>query len=88
MFFVINKLSKKIKFNKLMILSIVLGIQLQVLVHAIAGFPEDPTKVTWLTEVSKWYGLFGYGFMDLLKMWPSSTCVCFNSKSNNELKAR
>ena len=68
MFFVINKLSKKIKFNKLMILSIVLGIGLGVLVHAIAGFPEDPTKVTWLTEVSKWYGLFGYGFMDLLKM--------------------
>ncbi|WP_195940042.1 cation:dicarboxylate symporter family transporter [Romboutsia sp. 1001713B170131_170501_G6] len=68
MFFVIKKLSKKIKFNKLMILSIVLGIGLGILVQAIAGFPEDPTKVTWLTEVSKWYGLFGYGFMDLLKM--------------------
>src|SRR5699024_10566489 len=31
-------------------------------------FPEDPSSVTWLNEVSKWYGLFGNGFMDLLKM--------------------
>ena len=33
-----------------------------------AGLPEDPSKITWLQEVSKWYSLFGSGFMDLLKM--------------------
>ncbi|MFR3072210.1 MAG: cation:dicarboxylate symporter family transporter [Paeniclostridium sp.] len=68
LFFIVNKLSKKLNFTKLMILSIVMGIGLGLIIQYIAGFPSDPTKVTWLTEVSKWYGLFGYGFMDLLKM--------------------
>ncbi|MDU1540734.1 MAG: cation:dicarboxylase symporter family transporter [Paeniclostridium sordellii] len=68
LFFIVNKLSKKLNFTKLMILSIVMGIGLGLIIQYIAGFPSDPTKITWLTEVSKWYGLFGYGFMDLLKM--------------------
>lgn len=68
LFFIVNKLTKKLNFTKLMISSIVMGIGLGVIIQFIAGFPSDPTKVTWLTEVSKWYGLFGYGFMDLLKM--------------------
>ncbi len=68
LFFIVNKLSKKLNFTKLMILSIVMGIGLGLIIQYIVGFPSDPTKVTWLTEVSKWYGLFGYGFMDLLKM--------------------
>ena len=68
LFFIVNKLSKKLNFTKLMILSIVMGIGLGLIIQYIAGFPSDPTKVTWLTQVSKWYGLFGYGFMDLLKM--------------------
>ena len=33
-----------------------------------AGFPKNPSEITWINEVTKWYGLFGYGFMDLLKM--------------------
>jgi uncharacterized protein len=68
LFFMVKKLSKKLNFTKLMIVSIVMGIGLGLIIQFIAGFPSDPTKVTWLTEVSKWYGLFGYGFMDLLKM--------------------
>lgn len=68
LFFIVNKLSKKLNFTKLMILSIVMGIGLGLIIQYIAGFPSDPTKITWLIEVSKWYGLFGYGFMDLLKM--------------------
>lgn len=68
LFFIVKKLTKKLNFTKLMISSIVMGIGLGVIIQFIAGFPSDPTKVTWLTEVSKWYGLFGYGFMDLLKM--------------------
>ena len=68
LFFIVNKLSKKLNFTKLMILSIVMGIGLGLIIQYIAGLPSDPTKITWLTEVSKWYGLFGYGFMDLLKM--------------------
>ena len=68
LFFAVKKLSKKLNFTKLMILSIVIGIGLGLIIQFIAGFPSDPTKLTWLTEVSKWYGLFGYGFMDLLRM--------------------
>ncbi|CEQ26452.1 sodium:dicarboxylate symporter family protein [[Clostridium] sordellii] len=68
LFFIVKKLSNKLNFTKLMIASIVMGIGLGVVIQAIAGFPNDPTKVNWLNEVSKWYGLFGYGFMDLLKM--------------------
>lgn len=68
LFFIVKKLAKKLNFTKLMISSIAMGIGLGLIIQFIAGFPNDPTKVTWLTEVSKWYGLFGYGFMDLLKM--------------------
>ncbi|KKY00547.1 sodium:dicarboxylate symporter [Paraclostridium benzoelyticum] len=68
LFFIVKKLTKKLDFTKLMISSIAMGIGLGLIIQFIAGFPNDPTKVTWLTEVSKWYGLFGYGFMDLLKM--------------------
>lgn len=68
LFFVINKLSKKLKFTKLMIVSIFLGLGLGLIIQLIAKFPDDPSKITWLTEVSKWYGLVGDGFMDLLKM--------------------
>lgn len=68
LFIIVKKLTKKLNFTKLMISSIAMGIGLGLIIQFIAGFPNDPTKVTWLTEVSKWYGLFGYGFMDLLKM--------------------
>ncbi|WP_250674655.1 cation:dicarboxylase symporter family transporter [Paraclostridium ghonii] len=68
LFFIVKKLTKKLDFTKLMLLCIAMGVGLGLIIQFIAGFPSDPTKVTWLTEVSKWYGLFGYGFMDLLKM--------------------
>ncbi|WP_042273639.1 cation:dicarboxylate symporter family transporter [[Clostridium] dakarense] len=68
LFFITKKLSKKVNFTKLMIISTLLGIGLGVIIQWVAGFPKDPSTVTWLTEVDKWYGLIGYGFMDLLKM--------------------
>ncbi|GAA0707013.1 cation:dicarboxylase symporter family transporter [Paraclostridium ghonii] len=68
LFFIVKKLTKKLDFTKLMLLCIAMGVGLGLIIQFIAGFPSDPTEVTWLTEVSKWYGLFGYGFMDLLKM--------------------
>ncbi|MEW9080784.1 cation:dicarboxylate symporter family transporter [Terrisporobacter glycolicus] len=67
-FFVLKKLSKKLDFTKLMISSTIIGVFLGVAIQYMAKFPSDPSKVIWLTEVGKWYGLFGYGFMDLLKM--------------------
>ncbi len=67
-FFLINRMNKKVKFTKLMINSIFIGLILGILVQAVAGFPQNPDEITWIKEVSMWYGLFGNGFMDLLKM--------------------
>lgn len=68
LFIVTNKLSKKFKFQKLMIITIFLGIGLGILIQVIGKFPNEPSKVVWMTEVNSWYSLFGNGFMDLLKM--------------------
>lgn len=68
LFLLTNKLSKKLNFTKLMITSTIVGIVLGILIQFVAKFPNDPKNITWLNEVSKWYGLIGYGFMDLLKM--------------------
>ena len=67
-FLIISKMSKKLKFNKLMITAIFIGLILGIFIQAVAKFPDDPTSITWINEVTAWYGLFGNGFMDLLKM--------------------
>ena len=59
---------KKVKFSKRMILSTILGLVLGIVIQMVAGFPADTSEVRWIEETSKWYGLIGYGFMDLLKM--------------------
>ena len=68
-FFIVNIFEKKkIKFSTRTIYATIIGLILGVIIQIVAGLPEDPSKVTWLQEVSKWYSLFGSGFMDLLKM--------------------
>ncbi len=68
-FFGINKLEKKdVKFSKRMIFSTIIGLILGLIIQLIAGFPSNTAEVKWIGEVNKWYGLIGYGFMDLLKM--------------------
>ena len=65
LFFIIRQMEKKkINFSKRMIAATLLGL----LIQAVAKFPKDIESVTWITETTKWYGLVGYGFMDLLKM--------------------
>lgn len=59
---------KKVKFSTRMIVSTIVGLILGVIIQIVAGFPNNPGEVQWITEVNKWYGLVGYGFMDLLKM--------------------
>ncbi|MDU5721869.1 MAG: cation:dicarboxylase symporter family transporter [Clostridium butyricum] len=69
LFFVIRQMEKKkINFSKRMIVATLLGLLLGVVIQAVAKFPDDIGAVTWITETTKWYGLVGYGFMDLLKM--------------------
>ena len=59
---------RKVKFSTRTIYATLIGLALGVIIQLVAGLPEDPSEVTWLQEVTKWYGLFGSGFMDLLKM--------------------
>ena len=57
---------KKIKFSTRMILSMGMGLLLGIIVQAVAKFPKDPSTVSWINEVNKWYGLIGYGFINHL----------------------
>ena len=59
---------KKVKFATRTIYATLIGLVLGISIQLVAGLPEDQSKVIWLNEVSKWYSLFGSGFMDLLKM--------------------
>ena len=69
LFFIIRQMEKKkVKFSKRMIVATVLGLVLGIVIQAVATLPQDVECVTWISETTKWYGLVGYGFMDLLKM--------------------
>lgn len=68
-FILVRKMEKKkIKFSTRMISAMGIGLVLGFIIQLVAGFPEKPSSVRWIEEVSKWYGLVGNGFMDLLKM--------------------
>ena len=68
-FFIVKQFEKKkVKFSTRTIYATIIGLILGVIIQLVAGLPENPAEVTWLQEVTKWYGLFGSGFMDLLKM--------------------
>lgn len=80
---------KKVKFSTRMIVGTGSGLILGLIIQWIAGFPTEPSKVKWLSEVTSWYGLVGNGFMDLLKMlviplvFLSLVRVIMNMKGNN-----
>ena len=68
-FYIVKQFEKKkVKFSTRTIYATIIGLILGVIIQLVAGLPEDPSRVTLLQEVTKWYGLFGSGFMDLLKM--------------------
>ena len=68
-FILVRKMEKKkIKFSTRMISAMGIGLVLGFIIQLVAGFPEKPSSVRWIEELSKWYGLVGNGFMDLLKM--------------------
>lgn len=59
---------KHMDFAVLVMIGTGLGLVLGVVIQAIAGFPDAPTEVTFVNEVTTWYALFGNGFIDLIKM--------------------
>ncbi len=59
---------RKVSFSKRMIAGTALGFGLGVLVQISSGFAIQPMELKYMRELTTWYGLFGNGFMDLLKM--------------------
>ena len=69
LFIFMNRLQKKrVDFSKRMVISTVLGLLLGLLIQLVASFPENPMDIVFIAETTKWYSLFGNGFMDLIRM--------------------
>ncbi len=69
LFAVMHRLQKKkVNFSKRMIIGTVLGLVLGLVIQFISGFSNDPTQITFVAETTKWYGLIGNGFIDLIRM--------------------
>ena len=64
--FMIKK--KQISFSNRMLIGTGVGILLGLSIQFISKFPENPTQVTWINESTKWFSLFGNGFIDLIRM--------------------
>lgn len=59
---------QKTSFGTLVIIGTILGAVLGFAVQIIAGFPNDPMKVVYIKESTKWFSLIGGGFIDLIRM--------------------
>lgn len=59
---------QKTSFGTLVITGTILGAVLGFAVQIIAGFPNDPMKVVYIKESTKWFSLIGGGFIDLIRM--------------------
>ena len=60
--------NKKIPFSTRMIIATVVGLVLGGVIQAVSGFAKDPMEITFVVETTKWYSLFGNGFIDLIRM--------------------
>ena len=69
LFIIMNRFQKKkVNFSRRMLIGTGIGLVLGILIQAVSGFSSDPMKITFVTETTKWYGLIGNGFIDLIKM--------------------
>ncbi len=59
---------KHVSFSNRMLTGTGLGVVLGFAIQIIAKFPENPTEITWINESTKWFSLFGNGFIDLVRM--------------------
>ncbi len=59
---------RKIAFSTRMIIATFIGLVLGVVIQAVSGFAKDPMEITFVVETTKWYSLFGNGFIDLIRM--------------------
>ncbi len=70
LFFLLHFLYKKkqVDFSWLVLIGTGLGLLLGFVIQCMAGFPDDPTQITFVSEITNWYSLFGNGFMNLIRM--------------------
>lgn len=67
-FFIIAKLIKRFNYSKLVMIGTLAGIVLGIVIQAVSGFADDPMKVSFVAETTKWYSLFGGGYIDIIRM--------------------
>ena len=59
---------KGTSFGNLVMSGTIVGAVLGIAIQIIAGFPDDPSKVVYIKESTKWFSLVGGGFIDLIRM--------------------
>lgn len=59
---------KHLSLSNRMLIGTGLGVLLGLAMQFIAKFPNNPLEITWINESTKWYSLFGNGFIDLIRM--------------------
>lgn len=68
-FIVIARLQKKkVNFSKRMLVGTLFGLVLGLLMQWMSNFPANPLEITYINEATRWFGLIGGGFIDLIKM--------------------
>ena len=69
LFIIMFYLKKKhINFSVRTIIGTLIGIILGVAIQLIVKTPDNPLDIVWVKETTKWYSLFGNGFIDLIRM--------------------
>jgi len=59
---------KQYDFGKTVIIATILGAVFGFAIQILAGFPDDPMKIDFIKESTKWFSLIGGGFIDLIRM--------------------
>lgn len=83
---------KHISFSNRMLIGTVIGIIIGFIIQFIGKFPDKPTDIIWINETTKWYSLFGNGFIDLIRMLVipliviSIIHILINMKSDAKIK--
>lgn len=70
LFYLIHVLyhKKHMDFAAVVMIGTGLGLVLGLAIQAVAGFPDNPKEVTFVSETTTWYAMFGSGYLNLIKM--------------------
>ena len=70
LFYLIHVLyhKKHMDFSIVVLIGTGLGLVLGLVMQFVAGFPDDPMEVTFVSEATTWYAMVGSGYINLIKM--------------------